>query len=404
MKENLMNIFLSTNKYSIKTVSQYYIGATGNSNSLNSSKSTVYTNTITLNDDDTVHVIGSGGAYLRYNSGDSRFRYYKSGSYTNQKAIALYVKNGSVGVTHYTGLEIGECRHFDEVPVVTAPTLTEEGYTTLYCADCGEQLCIEDYEAPLADVQWNVTLKDDLSVNFWIELDASIKDTVQFSLVFNEQTYPCQIADDLCTVSVDVAAAQMADIMTLHIVNGEESAVKEYSIKKYATQILSDEKQSAYHQLVKEMLNYGGAAQAYFGYNTENFVSTELGAQNVPAEVDKVIIEDNSDVISFYGASLVYRDKLAIRFYFTGNAEGMEFKDINENIYTATKINGLWCVEIDNIMPHELDQQILLFADDIYILYGPMNYIVRMNQKGDAKLQNLMKALYNYHLEAKKFA
>ena len=390
--------------YSIQTASGYYIGATENSNSLNSSKTTVYKNTISLNADGTVNVIGSGGAYLRYNHSDSRFRYYKSGTYTNQKAIALYVKNGSVGVTHYTGLDIGQCSHPDEVPVVTDSTLTEYGYTTLYCSDCGEELYIEDYTAPLADVKWNVTLKDDLSVNFQIKLDASIKETVQFSLVFNEQTYPCQITDNLCTVSVDVAAAQMADIMTLYIVNGEESAVKEYSIKQYADQILSDEKQSAYHQLVKEMLNYGGAAQAYFGYNTENFVSTELGAQNVPAEAKEMIIKDDSDVISFYGASLVYRDKLAIRFYFTGNAEGMEFEDINENIYTATEINGLWCVEIDNIMPHELDQQILLTADGIAVLYGPMNYIVRMNQKGDAKLQNLMKALYNYYWEAKKVA
>ena len=150
----------------------------------------------------------------------------------------------------------------------------------------------------------------------------------------------------------------MADIITLYIVNGEESAVKEYSIQQYANQILSDEKQSAYHQLVQEMLNYGGAAQAYFGYNTENFVSTELGAQSVPAEAEEMLIEDDSDVISFYGASLVYRDKLAVRFYFTGNAEGIEFETDSGKTYTATEVNGLWCVEIGDLMPYELDQQI----------------------------------------------
>ena len=29
-----------------------------------------------------------------------------------------------------------------------------------------------------------------------------------------------------------------------------------------------------------------------------------------------------------------------------------------------------------------------------------MNYIVRMNAKGDENMQNLMKALYNYYLAA----
>ena len=51
--------------------------------------STVYNNKITLADG--VNIV-SGGAYLRYNaaSNQNRFRYYKSSSYSGQKAIALY--------------------------------------------------------------------------------------------------------------------------------------------------------------------------------------------------------------------------------------------------------------------------------------------------------------------------
>ena len=37
-------------------------------------------------------------------------------------------------------------------------------------------------------------------------------------------------------------------------------------------------------------------------------------------------------------------------------------------------------------------------------LYGPMNYIVRMSEKGSVELQNLLKALYNYHLAAKQIS
>ncbi len=75
----------------IKSASGYYIGQTSNANELKYSTSKTYTNTLSLNADGTVNIV-SGGAYLRYNatSGQTRFRYYKSSSYTGQKAIQLY--------------------------------------------------------------------------------------------------------------------------------------------------------------------------------------------------------------------------------------------------------------------------------------------------------------------------
>ena len=81
---------IDTNGY-IKSNSGYYIGQTSNANGLKSNKTTQYTNTISINADGTVNIV-SGGAYLRYNatSGQERFRYYKSSSYTQQKAITLY--------------------------------------------------------------------------------------------------------------------------------------------------------------------------------------------------------------------------------------------------------------------------------------------------------------------------
>ena len=78
----------------VKSASGYYIGQTSDANGLKSSQSTKYTNTISVNNDGTVNIV-SGGAYLRYNatSGQYRFRYYKSSSYTGQKAIQLYKLN-----------------------------------------------------------------------------------------------------------------------------------------------------------------------------------------------------------------------------------------------------------------------------------------------------------------------
>ena len=76
----------------IKSASGSYIGRSGDSNGLNSSTTEAYTNTISIDDNGKAVVVSSGGAYLRYNatSGQDRFRYFKSSTYTSQKAIALY--------------------------------------------------------------------------------------------------------------------------------------------------------------------------------------------------------------------------------------------------------------------------------------------------------------------------
>lgn len=79
--------------YSIKSASGYYIGQNSDANGLASSTTTVYANSISLNGTD-IDIVSSGGAYLRYNatSGQTRFRYYKSSTYTGQQAIQLYKK------------------------------------------------------------------------------------------------------------------------------------------------------------------------------------------------------------------------------------------------------------------------------------------------------------------------
>lgn len=76
------------NKYEIQSASGYYIGRGSNANGLESGDSAL-NNTISFSGND-VTIRGSGGAYLRYNDSDTRFRYYKSSSYTNQQAIQLY--------------------------------------------------------------------------------------------------------------------------------------------------------------------------------------------------------------------------------------------------------------------------------------------------------------------------
>ena len=113
----------SGTNYTIKNASGYYIGAASDANTLNSSLSELL-NTISW-EDESPKIIGAKGAVLRYNaaSNQNRFRYFKSGTYKNQKAIALY---------KYTE-ESGETPDLDqpETPVetVATPVFTPESTT-----------------------------------------------------------------------------------------------------------------------------------------------------------------------------------------------------------------------------------------------------------------------------------
>ncbi len=124
--------------YSIQGVSGKYIGHATNGNGLTTSDDAAV-NTISLDATGNANIIGSGGAYLRYNATANqwRFRYYKSGSYTNQKPIALYLKDGSAGTTYYTGTTV-VCEHTNTSQIAAvAATCTAVGYTAgVQCDDC----------------------------------------------------------------------------------------------------------------------------------------------------------------------------------------------------------------------------------------------------------------------------
>ena len=123
--------------YAIKTASGSYIGGNSGSNALVSGSSGIL-NTISLDSEGNANIISST-SYLRYNatSGQYRFRYYKSSSYSNQQPIALYLKDGSAGTTYYTG-SATKCEHANTANTsAVAATCTQAGYTAgVYCNDC----------------------------------------------------------------------------------------------------------------------------------------------------------------------------------------------------------------------------------------------------------------------------
>ena len=304
------------------------------------------------------------------------------------------------------------CDHSYE-SVVTAPTLSAQGYTTHTCTLCGESY-VDSYTDALTDVEgWSLTVGGDLSVNFKIAIAEEIQDTAQIvlnvageSITYNAAEVGVNPDDNCFYVSANVAAAQMGAAITVQVVNGEDaSAVKSYSVLQYAQYVLADSSMSSYHQLLKDMLNYGAMAQVYFDYDADNLVNAGIegvGTAEIPADAaaEMEILDEDAN-INFYGATLLFRDKIAIRYYFTvsGNAEDYTFT-VNGTECEAVQKGEYYYVEIADINPQDLDNTLWASAGGVTVSYCPMNYIVRMSQKGTENLQNLMKALYNYHVAA----
>lgn len=288
-----------------------------------------------------------------------------------------------------------------------------ETWTEDVMQDYGGTITWVPYEAVKAVDEWNLVLDDDLKVCFY--LSADIEETATVSVTVGDSTKNSTVSslekgeDGRYIVTVQIAAAQMNDTITLKVTDGTQKYEKaKYTVRQYCDTVLGDESYSSYHALVKEMLNYGAMAQMYFDHNTQNLANEGIAgtaAQQIPEKANGQTVTGKLSGVRFYGASLVYRDRIAVRYYFTGDVSSCTFT-ANGNIYTPVGNGNICYVEIGDILPQNIDQQITLTATDaagntLTVAYGPMDYIVRMNAKGGDSLKNLLKALYNYHLAAK---
>ena len=129
----------------------------------------------------------------------------------------------------------------------------------------------------------------------------------------------------------------------------------------------------------------------------------------MPTEAEAMSVEGSVEGIKFYGSSMLFTGKLAIRYYFTApnGVAGYTFTS-NGNTYKADKKNDLYYVDVAGINPQDIDKPVVLTVSDesssLSVGYGPMNYITRMyNGNGSEALKNLLQALYGYYLAAEAF-
>ena len=251
---------------------------------------------------------------------------------------------------------------------------------------------------------WGMTLNDEIVLKF--EMGEIPAGATEIKATVGGRTYTAPASQQI--VSVPVYATQMTEAVTLAAVDADGAAVasRSFTVLTYLQSVLDNALFASYHPLVKELLNYGSAAQLHFIGSSDITVSG-AGQTAVPGNVSAYAIDDQSDLMDCTGASLVYREKIALRFYFDIDPTGCTFAVNGEAAALTVNEAGKY-VEIADILPQNLDQQVVLSVTDaegraVSVTYSPLTYIVRMSQKGSDTTKALVKALYNYHLAAKAF-
>ena len=274
-------------------------------------------------------------------------------------------------------------------------------------------------EGTQADVQFvghQLSLNDDLTMKFYVAMDeATAQNAVMHITVAGNTTTESVSSmtpgENGYLFTADLAAAQMTDDIILSVtVDGAEIAKKTYSVQDYAHYLLEGNYTAETKQMVKQMLNYGAKAQKYFDYNANDLADAGYeveAADAVPAVTEEVAISGAVDGISFYGATLLFKSKVAIRYYFNApnGVAGYTFEG-----HEAKEKDGRYYVEVADINPQDLNKNVELTVSDgtdakLTVGYSPMMYIKRMFHKDSttAALKNLLQAMYDYHLAAVAF-
>ena len=233
--------------------------------------------------------------------------------------------------------------------VTIVPTCTDGGYTTHTCTcgasytdaetaatghswvdgrcgNCGET-CQHSYEdgvcaacgmaepKPALNLSYpSLSFEDPIQYNVYFTLEnLELSDVTQMGLItFPERMEDGTIADawEIFTgYSVNngvymahtagIPAKNLGDVVYMNayaeVADGTYiySQIAGYNAVTYANTILSGEDESA-KALVVAMLNYGAAAQEYFGYNTDNLMNAELTTEQLALveSYDETMIDD----------------------------------------------------------------------------------------------------------------
>ena len=227
-------------------------------------------------------------------------------------------------------------------------------------------------------------------------------------------------ADANGKINLNLAAAQMNDEIEL-TVNDDSGMTytNTYTVRDYALAILNDDTGAydAEKPMVKAMLSYGTAAQTFFDHNADNLVTDGLNITaptTAPVAGNAASVADTLDGVEYYGASLIYKNKITLRFYFTvsGNIEDYTFMldGAGGTVLTPVASGNYYYIDFTGINPQDLDGQKTIFVAGsgegaLTVSYGALNYLANRYNAANATAEEkaLLCALAAYNLAAEAY-
>ena len=331
------------------------------------------------------------------------------------------------------------------------------------CDDCGQY--IDGIGAKLAG--YSLSLTGNIGVNFYMELSNDVVNDESAYMNFTlpngttSKVYVSGTHEDGSTATTDttvkdgvtyyvftceVAAKEMTSDIQAQMIgnNGEKKGtVHTYTVKEYADYILShmsaDESLTsrATIQLVKGMLNYGGAAQKYFGYKTDKLASDGLtltGAvfndtsiiNNITNDANKASVTHDNAKVTFKSAylSLNSTTDLCVYVQFADDVTVKEdmfaiwcnTDQISKDQYEVTKVNEENCYKmtLHGMKASMLNEKYAFYvelSDTEYaeLAYGADSYAYTVmssacdNINNIESLREVVKALYAYGICARNY-
>ena len=132
-----------------------------------------------------------------------------------------------------------------------------------------------------------------------------------------------------------IAAKEMSDMVSVDVVVNDKLTVSETytdSIRTYAVRQLAKAEEDVIKSLYVDMLNYGAAAQSYFGYDAENLANAELTAADQAYATKDLALAGKAVVGTNYVASqLNLASSIQLR---------VKFENIDSSMYAVVKFTN----------------------------------------------------------------
>lgn len=259
----------------------------------------------------------------------------------------------------------------DYVTTTIAPTQNAQGYDEHICSRCGDRYCDNyvDFNEFAKDDNLkiktaSISLQSDLSINFYVA-DSVLDGWSDPYLVFSKAIYDANgtVTGYETETVTEYTLVALADGMACHVfkftgiratelgsavsatIYGTKGGVcyggktVNYSVLTYANNMLKKTTDAKLKTLLVDLLNYGAAAQTYWGYNIANPVNAGLTeeqqtyatAENPALTNYREMIKNDGATVSFKTCSLSLEEKVTINYYlnlasYTGEISDLELR------------------------------------------------------------------------------